>query len=919
MPGPTPVPDADRNLLFGVLALQLDLLDAQQFADGCAGWAVSHSAGLGDWLVARSWLTPSDRAEVERLLERKVKKHGTGAALRAATAAGPVRQALDAVPGPDVRQSLGLPPADGPAVPPTKSLLPEQSRFALTRVHKEGGLGRVWVARDARLNREVAFKEIKPQHAASPEARRRLLQEAQITGQLEHPNIVPVYEYGRWPVSDEPFYAMKFVAGQTLSEAVAAHHTARRAGEAEGPGRRHLLGAFVSVCQAVAYAHARGVLHRDLKPANVVLGRFGEVIVLDWGLAKVLGGPEAEGDLPQVSLSEEARAGVSSGRGLLGTPAYMAPEQADRRLDLVDRRTDVYGLGAVLFEILTGRPPYEGPDTDAVCRRILTEETPRARAAEPSVPAGLDAICARAMARGRAERYAGVSELADAVRRWLDDEPLAAYRDFVAELEKLVREHPAAPDYREQLARNRVNLGLVLAGMGRAAEAEAVFRAAVAEYESLATAHPRAPAYRADLAAARVHLSRALLALGRRAEAEQAQRAAAADYEQLMAADPQAQDYHSNLASVMLTLAPGVLQARPPAAGPPPPGAARTGAASPEDTGAGTVDYRPGGPAREETGREEDTAEVRGRFTLTKRLGAGAMGSVWVARDKDLNREVAIKELAGWPGDEREVRRRFLREAQITAQLEHPNIVPVYGLGYRSQGEAPFLIMRLVRGPTLKQAVAEHHRGAAGAATPHRLLGAFVKVCEALDYAHRRGVIHRDPKPTNVLLGPDGEVMVVDWGLAKLVGREDDGPAVGLSERADVGATLSGAVMGTPAYMAPEQARGEAQQIDARTDVYVLGATLFEILTGKVPHAGQSTPELLVRIAHGESPRARAANPAVPPALDAVCARAMASAQADRYPSAAELGRDVERWLTGEAVSAYAEPWFRRLRRRLRV
>jgi serine/threonine protein kinase len=906
-PTPPPVPDADRNLLFGVLALQLDLLDAQQFADGCAGWAVSKTAALGEWLVARGWLTPADRAEVERLLERKVKKHGSGAALRAATDAGAVRQALDGVPGPEIRQSLGLPPADGKAVPPTKTYLPEQCRFALSRVHKEGGLGRVWVARDARLNREVAFKEIKPLHAASPEARRRLLQEAQITGQLEHPNIVPVYEFGRWPASDEPFYAMKFVQGQTLGEAVAAYHAARRAGAPDGPGRRQLLSAFVSVCQAVAYAHARGVIHRDLKPANVVLGPFGEVIVLDWGLAKVLGRPEPDGGLSQVSLSAEARAEASSARGRLGTPAYMAPEQADYRLDLVDRRTDVYGLGAVLFEALTGRPPHEGIDTDAVCRRIVADETPRARAVEPSVPAALDAICARAMAKDRAGRYAGVSELAEAVRRWLEDEPLAAYRDFVTELEKLVRDHPAVPDYREQLARNRVNLGLVLGGMGRAAEAEAVFRTAISEYEALTAAHPRAPAYRADLAAARVHSSRALVAQGRRAEAEQAQREAAADYEQLMAADPRAQDYHSNLASVMLTLAPGALQAPPPAA--------------PNPTQPGTVDFRAEGPTAGETLHDRDTAEVHGRFTLLQQYASGGMSRIWAARDNDLNREVAIKELLDGAGHDRDAHRRFLREAQIAAQLEHPSIIPIYGLGHRSQSAAPFLIMRLVRGPTLQQAIAEHHRGAAGpaaAAGLHRLLGAFVKVCQALDYAHRHGVVHRDPKSANVLLGADGEVLVADWGLAKLVGREDP-PAVGVSERADVGATHTGTVMGTPAYMAPEQVQGLAQQIDARTDVYVLGSVLFEILTGQVPHAGRPLPEVLERVGKGPPPRARSVNPAVPPALDAICAKAMAHAQADRYPSAAELGRDVERWLAGEAVSVYAEPWFQRLRRRLRV
>jgi serine/threonine protein kinase len=648
------------------------------------------------------------------------------------------------------------------------------------------------------------------------------------------------------------------------------------------------------------------VLHRDLKPANVVLGPFGEVIVLDWGLAKVLGEPEADGGLPQVALSEEARTDATSGRGLLGTPAYMAPEQADRRLDLVDRRTDVYGLGAVLFELLTGRPPHDGTDTDEVCRRILAEETPRARAVEPSVPAGLDAICARAMAKDRAERYAGVSELAEAVRRWLDDEPLAAYRDFVAELEKLVRDHPAVPDYRQQLARNRVNLGLVLGGMGRGAEAEAVFRTAIAEYEALTAAHPRAPAYRADLAAARVHLSRALVALGRRAEAEQAQREAAADYEKLMAADPQAQDYHSNLASVMLTLAPGALQAP-----------------APDATVPGTVDYRPTGPAAAETRPEPDTTEARGHFTILQEYARGGMSRIWVARDNDLNREVAIKELRTEIGPNSGVYRLFLREAQITAQLQHPNIIPVYGLGHRSQNESPFLIMPLVRGTSLQAAIAEHYRGARSGAEARaalrRLLTVFVTVCNTLDYAHQHGVIHRDPKSANVLLGQYGEVLVIDWGLARLLGGQDGVSVVSVSDRAVGEGTRTGSVLGTVAYMAPEQALGLTREVDARTDVYVLGAVLFEVLTGQVPHAGQSVLEVLERVRASPTPHARSVNPAAPPELDAVCAKAMARAQADRYPSAAALGRDVERWLAGEAVSVYAEPWFRRLRRRLRV
>jgi serine/threonine protein kinase len=659
MPDPTPPRPAatDLNLLFGVLALQMELIDTRQFADACAGWAAAQETPLGKLLVARGWITNGEKADLERLLQRKLKKHhGDARASLGAAADAAARQALEQVNAPAVRQALdGLLAAAGPELPPTE-LQVARHRYCLMRVHKEGGLGRVWLAQDGDLNREVALKEIKPHLRTTPETRQRFLKEAQIAGQLEHPTIVPVYELSRWAESGEPFYVMKFVRGQTLGAAIAEHHQARNGGPPDAPQRRRLLGSFVSVCNSIAYAHARGVIHRDLKPANVVLGKFGEVILLDWGLAKVLDGSLAEDGMVPVVITDEAQTGATSAGSRIGTPAYMAPEQADRRLDLVDRGTDVYGLGAILFELLTGRPPHEGTDTDEICRQIVHGETPRARTAEPAVPSALDEICARAMAKAKADRYASASELAEAVQRWLADEPLAAYRGVVGELERLAREQPGVPDYREQLARNRVNLGLVLAGMDRQGEAEETFRAAVSEYQALVAGHPAEPRYRAELAAARFQLSRALLALNRREEATEAQRAAIGDYEQLVAADPRAQEYHSNLASVLLTLAPGALQIEPLEPAEP-------------STADGMVDQKAEAPAPPAMAGDERLAEMRARLTLLQRYAVGGMSQIWVARDNDLNREVAIKEvLSAVPADPA-VRQRFLREAQITAQL----------------------------------------------------------------------------------------------------------------------------------------------------------------------------------------------------------------------------------------------------------
>jgi serine/threonine protein kinase len=427
---PQPPSSPDRNLLFGVLALQLEFIDDGQFAQACSAWATRKETPLADVLKDHGWLTDDDCREVERLLARKLRKNGGDVRRSLAEAAdGDVRDAIRSLGDEDLGKTVStLPRATGYVLMETIDPQPErQSRYTLTRLHGEGGLGQVWVAHDNDIERDVAFKRIKPDRAGHPEMWRRFLKEAQITGQLEHPNIVPVYELGRDPENQQPFYTMRLVRGQTLREAIAGYHGRRKAGDEDPLARPKLLQAFVNVCQAIGYAHSHGVIHRDLKPANVILGRFGEVVVLDWGLAKVVGQVDAQATA--MELGEEAQADATRAGQALGTPAYMAPEQADGRIDLIDRRTDIYGLGGILFEILTGRAPHEGAGTADVLRRIADGETPRARSVEPSVPRALEAVCARAMARVRDERYHSAAALAEDVQRWLADEPVSAYRE----------------------------------------------------------------------------------------------------------------------------------------------------------------------------------------------------------------------------------------------------------------------------------------------------------------------------------------------------------------------------------------------------------------------------------------------------------------------------------------------------------
>jgi serine/threonine-protein kinase len=427
----------DRNLLFGVLALQADLLTPALFAEACSAWAGRKNTLLADLLVERGWLNPGDRADVEKLLQRKLAKHqGDAQAGLAEITTDPVRQSLAGVDDADVRQSLaGLTtPPQGHVLLSTTAYVPTgNDRYTLSRLHATGGIGRVWLARDASLGRDVALKELRPERAGQPALWARFLREAQVTGQLEHPSIVPVYEVGRRP-DEQPFYTMRFVRGRTLAEAARAYHERRARGEAGPLELRELLTAFVGVCQAVAYAHSRGVLHRDVKPQNVVLGDFGEVMLLDWGLAKVTGESEdaAAADRGPVALAGEGKQDETVAGQVLGTPAYMAPEQAEGRLDLLDARTDVYGLGAVLYEVLCGQPPFGGPDTTAVLRRVVHEAPLPPRSVVPGTPRALEAVCLKALAKQPAHRYGKALKLAGEVQRWLADEPVTAYRDPLA-------------------------------------------------------------------------------------------------------------------------------------------------------------------------------------------------------------------------------------------------------------------------------------------------------------------------------------------------------------------------------------------------------------------------------------------------------------------------------------------------------
>ncbi len=288
------------------------------------------------------------------------------------------------------------------------------------------------------------------------------------------------------------------------------------------------------------------------------------------------------------------------------------------------------------------------------------------------------------------------------------------------------------------------------------------------------------------------------------------------------------------------------------------------------------------------------------RYAPTRTLGRGAQGEVVLCRDVHVGRDVALKRMTAKARRDEGAIARFLREARVQGQLEHPAVVPVHDLDADDEGTA-FFTMKCLRGKTLSEILRAQRRGDPGAERfpRRRLLGAFAAVCLAVDYAHSRGVIHRDIKPDNLMLGEYGEVYVLDWGIAKLLNAPGDTILDG--ERDGVG-TEVGTIMGTCGYMPPEQARGALADIDSRSDVYALGAVLFEILTLTPLHEKDTWAAMLMATVDGVNAKAseRAPDRDVPPELDAVCIKATCVDPAERHQSARELHDAVERFLEGD-------------------
>ncbi|MCC6694817.1 MAG: protein kinase [Candidatus Hydrogenedentes bacterium] len=446
--------ERDRNLLFAVLAVQLFHVPPTRLVEVATAWALDPSRELADRLVDAGLLSDEGRTLIWSLVDRTVEAH-----------LGNVVAALETFGGEEQLQQtftnsilitrdergFGVSPrtterieiGDMPGVPETPGRYSHISEFA------RGGMGRVFLVHDLHMDREIALKELLPpkRKPATPtptpihqalQITARFLQEARVTGRLEHPSIVPVYELGH-RADGSVYYTMKLVRGKTLNKAF---------DDAGSLGARlELLQHFINLCQAVAYAHSRGVLHRDLKPSNVMIGEFGETVLIDWGLAKSKNQPDihaeplasvlAQGRTAPLSELEETQYGQ-----VVGTPHYMPPEQARGEVDAIDERSDVYSLGAILYQLLTGDPPFTGDTPREILSKVVKDTPVPVHAREKEAPPEIVAICTRAMQKDAKQRYQTAKELADEVQRYLSGALVQAYRyRFSEHLKRFARQH----------------------------------------------------------------------------------------------------------------------------------------------------------------------------------------------------------------------------------------------------------------------------------------------------------------------------------------------------------------------------------------------------------------------------------------------------------------------------------------------
>jgi serine/threonine protein kinase len=602
-----------------------------------------------------------------------------------------------------------------------------------------GGMGVVYRAYDPTLERDVALKVIQQIALDVADTKARFYREARMAARLSHDAIAVIYEIGE--EAGVPFIAMEYLPGRDLRMVI---------DKKENLSLEQKLEYAQQICRGLQYAHTKNVIHRDIKPENIKLLEDGRVKIIDFGIAKPY--------TPTASPEDKSTNVALTRMGMrVGTPWYMSPEQA--RGNPVDRRTDIFSFGVVLYELLTYVKPFQGDDT-TVLYKILHEEPPPIKLEESGLTDELQKILSRCLAKDHEDRYPDCSDV---------------LRDLVA----LTSGPSPDPRIRSLLAR-----GITLDKSERYEEAAAAFN-------------------------------------------------------QILEIDPDNQQAKSFLKRLSL----------------------RDKESFMRRVLAGNV-----------------TGTVISHFQVLDRIGGGGMGVVYRAEDMSLKRMVALKFLMPDLVKDPSAKKRFLKEAQAASALDHPNICTIHEISETDEGLL-FICMAYYGGENLNARISR------GPLSLGEALDIVIKIGRGLAKAHEHGIVHRDIKPANIIITPDGEVKIVDFGLAKLSG----GTQI----------TRVGARMGTLPFMSPEQIRG--LEVDHRTDIWSLAVLLFQGLTGQLPFQREYEAAMLYAIVTDAPPLLTSVQPGLPSELEKVITKALKKEPNERYASVQTMVDELER-IKGETV-----------------
>jgi serine/threonine protein kinase len=873
----------DRNLLYAMMALRLGLLNTEQMLAGLHAWTDARSERIESIFFRLGFINESDHSFLEGVMARHLKSEGG-----------------DESSGPNAS------PTDSK---PTLAWLPMKERYRIVSLYKKGGLGKVSLGYDSELRREVAIKQIRDRFVSHSIFRERFAHEAEVTGQLEHPNILPVYDIGCSP-DGRPFYVMRMVRGDDFKSMIDQVHGKGPHWSRENRSEfRKLLLRFLDVCNAVQYAHGRGILHRDIKPQNIVLGRYGETYLLDWGLAKKFQRAKSE-----ISFEEKAVIidhdidSASIDGAIIGSPGFLSPEQAKGERDQLSPATDIFGLGATLYYLLTGQPPQadESPEHRVADARVGNFPTPDQLALD--IPRRLCDICLKAMAFEPQDRYQSADQLRKDLWDWLSDEPLMALKATAEYFEQLSIAEPEQSAYRLRLARELTTLSKIYQASERFDEALKIARRAVELLNELNAAQSEDLNILNEWYYARVYLASLLKTAGLAGEAAELETENARKIQELWRQKFNESRIPKSI--IDLTLHQGFtteeiqrLLSR----------AASEESSASEPTWSdedGTVHNIGDGRAGWYSGQDwADDHQVPERYQLVQQIGQGGIAMVFKAVDLQIPRTVAIK-VAHSTSRSTLVNEIMAREIAVLLLLDHENIVPILDGDHNCSH--PLIVTKLVEQAESLYSLIARLSGDGSKLLSYLpfLLRALLSICRAVQTAHERGIVHGDPKPSNILIDKTGKAWLIDWGLSQVFdgnllrhteGAKLDLLSSGLKEALFARFDAEGQIIGTLPYLPPERCETDSPPaFDEKTDVFALGGILYQILTGACPNpVNKDLPvlESLEVIQKGMRPNPRVLNPKVPRKLEAICLKALATDREKRYYHVTELADDLTAWL----------------------